>query len=305
MDADLQAITNKILARVKTTTSTMTSPLIGANSTDSVKHICRTLGIDFYPSAIKYSCELQNTLTRRDKCLKCEKQGGDTVECYYPVASVDDTGVYHVSYSLCPKAKKYLRQQQANRLLADSGIGRRFKERTFGTFKPTPKTANAFMMCRNFVKDYKPKTQGLRLWGNYGCGKTHLAAAIVNNLLAKNVPCMFVVVPELLDYIRQGVKDETKAKTAVQLIDMAKNIDVLVLDDLGAEKPSEWVKEQLFILINSRYEKQLTTIVTTNYSSTRLIEQLGQRIISRLLEMTTPIALDYAEDYRLKIAKAM
>ena len=182
-----------------------------------------------------------------------------------------------------------------------SGISSRFREKTFGNFKTTPQTLEAFNICRNFVIGYKPNVKGLRLWGNYGTGKTHLITAIVNNLLTKNIPCMFVVVPELLEYLRQGIKKEDTAQTATELINMAKKVDVLVLDDLGAEKPSNWVKEQLFILINARYENQLTTLITTNLSTAELVEQIGQRIVSRVVEMTDTVKIN-TDDYRLRKA---
>ena len=111
--------------------------------------------------------------------------------------------------------------------------------------------------------------------------------------------------PELLDYIRQGITSAEKAKIAADILDAAKAVDVLVLDDLGAEKPSSWVAEQLFILVNARYEKQLTMIVTTNLNTGGLINQVSQRIMSRLIEMTSPVTMKNAGDYRLKMAKAI
>lgn len=278
----------------------LSKKLTGVNSID-VKEVCKKLNIQYMDKAELYSIELQNTLNMRNKCTFCKKQGKETVDCYYPTAYVDDWNGYRIGYSLCPKAQKYLCQQKINKLMEASGISSRFREKTFGNFKTTPQTLEAFNICRNFVIGYKPNVKGLRLWGNYGTGKTHLITAIVNNLLTKNVPCMFVVVPELLEYLRQGIKNEDTAQTATELINMAKKADVLVLDDLGAEKPSNWVKEQLFILINSRYENQLTTLITTNLSTAELVEQIGQRIMSRIIEMTESIEIK-ADNHRLRKA---
>lgn len=274
--------------------------LTGVRSID-VKDVCKKLEIPYMGKAELYSSELQNTLNMRNKCTFCKKQGKETVDCYYPTAYVDDWNGYRIGYSMCPKAKKYLRQQKINKLMQESGISARFTQKTFGNFKITPETMYAFNMCRDFVVRYKPKVKGLRIWGNYGTGKTHLATAIVNNLLTKNVPCMFVVVPELLEYIRAGIKNEDTAQTATKIIDLAKKADVLVMDDLGAEKPSMWVKEQLFILINARYENSLTTIITTNLNTSELVEQIGQRIVSRIVEMTEAVKIE-ADDYRLRKA---
>lgn len=282
----------------------MTKASTGANLTIDVENVCFKLGIPYIPDVAElYYSELLDTLIKQDKCKDCKKSVAQSIDCYYSVASVDDCNHYRISYSICPKAKQFFKQQKINALIEKGGIGERFKTKTFTNFNVTSKTKSAFDMCVDFVKKYKAHNRGLRLWGNYGCGKTHLVSAIMNNLVAKGEPCMFVVVPELMDYIRQGIKNAEKASTATELIEAAKKVDVLILDDLGAEKTSDWVKEQLFILINARYEKQLTTIVTTNYPLTKLIEQLGQRIISRIVEMTIPVALEYVEDYRLKIAK--
>ena len=71
------------------------------------------------------------------------------------------------------------------------------------------------------------------------------------------------------------------------------------MDDLGAEKPSDWVSEQLYMIINSRYEDMLPTIITTNCNTKELIERLGERTVSRIIEMTEPVTIK-ASDYRLK-----
>jgi DNA replication protein DnaC len=108
---------------------------------------------------------------------------------------------------------------------------------------------------------------------------------------------MFVVVPELLRAIRNGYKGE--GDTAEKLVQAAETAPLLVLDDLGAEKPTEWVQEQLFIIINRRYEELLPTLITTNCSMAELIDRIGRRTADRILEMTTPINIK-AADYRMK-----
>ena len=82
---------------------------------------------------------------------------------------------------------------------------------------------------------------------------------------------------------------------------MAKSAKLLILDDLGAEKASEWVKEQLYMLVNYRYEHMLPIVVTTNCSGAELEQELGRRTLSRLVEMTKPVNIR-ASDYRMKLA---
>ena len=110
---------------------------------------------------------------------------------------------------------------------------------------------------------------------------------------------MFVVTPDLLQSIRRGYDNPDAARTAQAIVDSARTIDILVLDDLGSEKPSDWVREQLFVLINARYEAELPTIITSNYGTADLVDRLGQRIVSRLIEMTTAITMT-APDYRMQ-----
>ena len=110
---------------------------------------------------------------------------------------------------------------------------------------------------------------------------------------------MFVVTPDLLQSIRRGYDNPDAARTAQAIVDSARTIDILVLDDLGSEKPSDWVREKLFVLINARYEAELPTIITSNYSTADLVDRLGQRIVSRLIEMTTAITMT-APDYRMQ-----
>ena len=103
--------------------------------------------------------------------------------------------------------------------------------------------------------------------------------------------------PELLETIRSGFNrqdDEAKAS-----INQLKEAALLVLDDLGAEKVTDWAREQIFIIINRRYESMLPTVITTNYTTAELVNRLGQRTVSRLVEMTTAYTVD-TRDYRLK-----
>jgi DNA replication protein DnaC len=83
------------------------------------------------------------------------------------------------------------------------------------------------------------------------------------------------------------------------LINKAETAPILILDDLGAEKISDWVREQLYIIINRRYENMLPTIVTTNCTTAELVERLGERTVSRLIEMTDAYKIT-TDDYRLK-----
>ena len=119
----------------------------------------------------------------------------------------------------------------------------------------------------NLCSHFADKPQGwIVLAGTYGCGKTHLAAAIANEVIARNendVESMFVVVPDLLDHLRSAFSPQSNISYD-RLFDAVKNAPMLVLDDLGTESATPWAKEKLFQLLNYRYSAMLPTVITTS-----------------------------------------
>ncbi len=103
------------------------------------------------------------------------------------------------------------------------------------------------------------------LAGTYGCGKTHLAAAIANTVTTRedHGEVMFVVVPDLLDHLRAAFSPQS-AMPYDRLFNAVKNSSILILDDLGTESATPWAKEKLFQLLNYRYTAQLPTVITTS-----------------------------------------
>lgn len=119
----------------------------------------------------------------------------------------------------------------------------------------------------------------LLLEGTYGCGKTHLAAAIGNERLQRGELVLFVTVPDLLDHLRSTYAPSSEIGYD-ETFERVRNATLLILDDLGAESPSQWAREKLFQLLNHRYSHRLATIITTNVD----LETLDARIRSRLLD---------------------
>ncbi|MDE3095894.1 MAG: ATP-binding protein [Chloroflexota bacterium] len=119
----------------------------------------------------------------------------------------------------------------------------------------------------------------LVLCGASGCGKTHIAAAVVNRLLERGEPALFVVVPDLLDHLRSAYQPGADVRYD-ELFERVRNARVLVLDDLGTQSPTPWAQEKLFQLVNHRFNARLPTIVTTNL----LPEQMDERLRTRLTD---------------------
>lgn len=143
--------------------------------------------------------------------------------------------------------------------------------------------------------DYARNPVGwLFLQGNYGSGKTHLAAAIANYRLAQGDNVLFMTAPDLLDHLRATFGPSSEI-TYDELFERMRNVSLLVLDDLGTESPTPWAQEKLFQLLNHRYLHRLCTVITTNVA----LDKLDPRICSRLLDrnLTHGIVLD-VPDYR-------
>jgi DNA replication protein DnaC/intein/homing endonuclease len=130
---------------------------------------------------------------------------------------------------------------------------------------------------------------------------THLAVAVMNELMQrKRVPSLFVTVPEFLDNLREAYM--IPGRDLDEWMDTVKNADLLVLDDLGSERPTEWVRERLFVIVNHRYREALPTLFTSNIGPKDLASQLGERTASRIIAMCDWISLE-GEDYRETIVR--
>jgi DNA replication protein DnaC len=120
----------------------------------------------------------------------------------------------------------------------------------------------------------------LVLMGGYGAGKTHLAAAIANYRVSLGHPVLFVVVPDLLDYLRATFSPNSDTGLDERM-EMIREIPLLILDDLGAHNSTPWAQEKLFQILNHRYNNRLATVITTN----QRLEDLDPRIASRLADL--------------------
>ena len=172
----------------------------------------------------------------------------------------------------------------------------------------------ARMQAEAFVRDFLPgRTEfGLLFMGPCGAGKTHLAVAILRGLVEKGADCLFYDFRELLKSI-QASYNPVSQTTEMQVLTPVLEAEVLLLDDLGASKPSTWVLDTVGHIINSRYNDKRVTLITTNYLDApaqagpvrddTLADRIGERMRSRLYEMCRVVRLE-AEDFRRRVKQA-
>ena len=115
--------------------------------------------------------------------------------------------------------------------------------------------------------------------GGYGCGKTHLAAAIANAVVQRGITPLFVTVPDLLDHLRATYAPYLSGGYSDRF-EQVRTTPLLILDDLGTENTTSWALEKLFQLLNYRYLMRLPTVITTNQE----LEHLDPRLRSRLAD---------------------
>jgi DNA replication protein DnaC len=132
--------------------------------------------------------------------------------------------------------------------------------------------------------------RGLWLFGEVGTGKTTLAMLVAKAALEAGRSVAIYSMPRLLNEIRRTY-DEGSDSSYIQLLDRLGEVDLLHVDDVGAEKSSAWVLEQLYAIVNARYEAQRSMTITTNLTHDALVEQIGHRTVSRLVEMCEQLPL--------------
>ncbi len=153
---------------------------------------------------------------------------------------------------------------------------------------------NSLQIALNHASQFAQNPQGwLMLTGTYGCGKTHLAAAIANEALKYGVPVLFLTVPDLLDWLRFSYS--SSEGNFEERFEEIRNIQLLVLDDLGTQNTTPWAEEKLYQILNHRYTHRLPTVITTNQE----FAEIEGRIRSRLQDpdLVTVIRI-LAPDFR-------
>ena len=189
-------------------------------------------------------------------------------------------------------------------------IPRRYAECALGNYHPATNNGSqlkAFNYAFRLVHDYPAVERGLLFMGPVGVGKTHLAVSIVRDLVEKKgVSCLFYEFGSLLKEIQDSYNPVSQT-SELKVLAPVYEAEVLVLDELGASKPTDWVRDTMMAVIGKRYNERRLTIFTTNYLDARrgerdetLEDRIGVRLRSRLFEMCKTVQID-GEDYRKRL----
>jgi DNA replication protein DnaC len=217
--------------------------------------------------------------------------------------------------------------EREERRLAAAHIPERYRHYTLDGYETAFRGADsslgrAHLTARKFVEAYPVDTagKGLLFTGSIGVGKTHLAVGVLRRLVQeRGVRGLFVDYRELLKSIQNSYNPQVQT-TELELLKPVFAAEVLVLDDLGAQKPNEWVWDTVALILNTRYNDKQTTIITTNYADLAagngsqteaeraareqtLGDRIGDRMRSRLAEMCVRVEMS-GEDFRQTVKRA-
>ncbi len=227
-------------------------------------------------------------------------------------------------------------EERAGRVMERARIPKRYEHCDFESFvtdlvdgktwtaQHSQSLKQASLLTQAFVRDYPGSAEkGLLLIGPSGVGKTHLAVASLKELLRRGHGGLFCDYRELLKEIQASYNPASES-TEMAILEPIRNVEVLVLDDLGASKPSAWVLDIIGLVLNARYNERRTTILTTNYfdeapnpepaprlpggqriavREDALADRIGARMRSRLYEMCRTVEV-FSPDFRREVRQA-
>ncbi|TQE95906.1 MAG: AAA family ATPase [Spiribacter salinus] len=189
------------------------------------------------------------------------------------------------------------KQRKVERLMGDSGIPRRFQDRTLDSYRAeTEGQKRALQIARKMAGGNPDDGVSLVFCGKPGTGKTHLACGIAHEWIETGIPALFATVLAAIRHIKSTYNRESEI-TEEQAISVFTRTELLILDEIGVQLGTEHEKMLLFEIINERYQQMRPTILISNLTRSELTDYLGDRVMDRFRESGAVVAFDW-DSYR-------
>lgn len=236
------------------------------------------------------------------KCAPCQK----THNKYYRHKIICDGTKINIYVTECPFMSAAKLQRKINSQFKKSQIPAKYIGKTFEDYEVTGANEKAVNWAKYKIENLQ---KGMYFYGSPGVGKTFLVSIMAQEYLKRGKSVIFIDVPNLLEKLR-STYDKGSENTIDEMMESLTRVEILILDDLGAENSTEWAIEKLYLIINGRYISNRLTIVTSNYNLNDVAVRMnakkveggritGDRIASRVKEMCNVCKIDGA-DRRIK-----
>lgn len=197
------------------------------------------------------------------------------------------------------------RKEKIKNLFGNSGMSQRALKCSFENYQPSFENAEALKVCNEYIKDFdlisRSERNGLFICGECGVGKSHLAFATANELIKKGNSVIAMTMIDLLLKIKSsyGIGDNASEESILKIYE---DCSLLIIDDLGKEKPTDWVLQMIYSIVDRRYNALKPIIITTNFTASELIKRfgdssIGNAIVDRLFEICQYVPIG-GESYR-------
>jgi primosomal protein DnaI len=267
------------------------------------KKVVDNLGLP-HKELMKYTTKLEDTSKELDHCKKCPNilKCSNTVTGYVYYPSIENE-LLVFSYVPCKYKKQLDKQNEYKNNIYTFDIPREIKEASMKEIDTDdPRRFEVIECLKNFIDDYKKgiKKKGLYLTGNFGCGKTYLVSAMLNELAKSNHQVAIIYYPDFLRMIKESFNSDSDYK---DLINIAQKVELLLIDDIGAETTTPWARDEVLgTILQYRMQEHLTTFFTSNLTLKELEDHLSvsskgvekvkaRRIIERIKQLTEEITM--------------
>jgi DNA replication protein DnaC len=277
-------------------TATLAEALQAGVSTDAAPIECEFCGETLQPVGLLITYFDEPRWLRRSD---------DYEECSCPGAAERREKLRKEKEAALKAEQKRAYREKVDQMIEVSRLGKRFRMRTFETYRVNERNKAVYDVVREYAENFaehKERGDGLYLSGGFGTGKTHLAAAICHEVIKQGYQPIFGTMITLLERIKATYNSGAAEKTEWQIIDHYINCDLLIIDDLGKERPTGWALEKLYGIINARYEDCRPIVITANYGISQIEKRLAGdnaetagAIVSRLYEMCRGVSLTWGD----------